>query len=164
MHADTDLHVPSPSILVQAAHYTRPCLATTFALTLSGVLQAILKSGPPPPPGKAESVVSTSTDSPSPDSPTSNPKSKIELKLTSDGQLVFNARQRRTLRRALLRRRKHDGADVAEFDMDKDVTDEERRIIVDVVQVHIGRPLPETTDVDELVKVLLSLGTGDAEL
>lgn len=126
-------------------------------------LQAILKPGPPPPPGKAESVVSTSTDSPSPGSPTSNPKSKIELKLTADGQLVFNARQRRTLRRALHRRRKHDAASGVTFEGDKDVTEEERRIIIEVVQMHIGRPLPESTDVDELVKVLLGQGTTDAE-
>jgi hypothetical protein len=112
---------------------------------------------------KAESdSVSTSTDSPSPDSPSANLKSKIEIKLAADGQLVFNARQRRTLRRALHRQRKLDIADGATFNVDKVITDEEKRIVVEVVQLHIGRSLPESTDIEELVKMLLSLGTGEA--
>ena len=73
---------------------------------------------------------------------------------------MFNARQRRTLRRALQRQPDLNLRDGLE--MDKTITEEEKRIVIDVVQLHIGRELPETTDVEALVKILLSLGNGDA--
>lgn len=104
--------------------------------------------------------LSTSTDSPCPESPTTN-KSKIDVKFGADGQVAFNARQRRTLRRALQRQRELQLGDSAGFSADGAVTAEERRIAVDVVQSHIGRPLPENTDVDQLVKMLMSLGNAD---
>jgi hypothetical protein len=85
------------------------------------------------------------------------------VKLSNDGQLVFNARQRRTLRRALQRQRKMDIPDGKDFCADGPISSDERKIVVDVVQLHIGRPLPEGTNVDDLVKMLLSLGTGDGE-
>lgn len=106
---------------------------------------------------------STTTESPNPGSPTQQVKSKIEVKLSSDGQLIFNARQRRTLRRALQRQRKQDVPDGKDFVLDAPLTDAERRIVVDVVQMHIGRPLPECTDIDDLLKVLLSLGVIDTD-
>lgn len=106
-------------------------------------------------------TVSTSTESLNPGSPTQQVKSKIEVKLSSEGQLVFNARQRRTLRRALQRQRKQDIPDGQDFTLDAPLTDEERQIVVDVVQIHIGRPLPECTDIGDLLKVLLSLGSND---
>lgn len=111
----------------------------------------------------SDAVSSFSTESPNPDSPTQHLKCKIEVKLSSDGQLVFNARQRRTLRRALQRQRKTEIPDGKDFSLDEPVTEEERRIVVDVVQLHIGRTLPEGTDVDELVKMLMSLGAGEGE-
>lgn len=107
--------------------------------------------------------VSTSTESLNPGSPTQQVKSKIEVKLSSDGQLIFNARQRRTLRRALQRQRQQDMPDGKEFTLNVPLTDAERRIVVDVVQMHIGRPLPECTNIEDLLKVLLSLGCADAD-
>ena len=109
--------------------------------------------------GKAESdSVSTAADSPTPDSPTANPKSKIEVKLTPDGQLVFNARQRRTLRRALCRRAK---SDTASAERAQAACEDKRQLVIDVVQLHIGRALPGTTNIDELVKMLTSNGPGE---
>lgn len=111
----------------------------------------------------SDAVSSLSTDSPNPDSPCEQLKSKIEVKLSSDGQLVFNARQRRTLRRALQRQRKFDIPDGNEFRLGEPITAQERMVVEDVVQTHIGCALPESTDIDELVKVLLSLGIGEGE-
>eukprot|EP00892_Ulva_mutabilis_P006670 jgi/Ulvmu1/4375/UM002_0100.1 len=106
---------------------------------------------------------STSTDSPNPGSPTQQVKSKIEVKLNSDGQLVFNARQRRTLRRALQRQRRQEISDGNDFSLDAPMSEAERRIVVEVVQMHIGRPLPACTNIDDLLRVLLSLGVVDPD-
>ena len=108
-----------------------------------------------------------STDSPGPDSPNQVAKSKIEVKLSSTGQLMFNARQRRTLRRALQRERRVVIPDGKDFTLEaleeQPLSQDEREVVVDVVQSHIGCPLPEDTDLDELMKVLLHLGVGVAE-
>lgn len=88
-------------------------------------------------------------------------KSKIEARVGPDGQLVFNARQRRTLRRALQRQRKVELDDGGDFDLARPLTDAERNVIVSVVQQHIGREVPEGSDVDRLARVLLSLGIQD---
>jgi hypothetical protein len=114
--------------------------------------------------GKADSDhLSTSTESPSPDSPSANnSKSKIDIKFGPDGQLTLNARQRRTLRRALQRQPELQLADGSLFSFDGTISDQERHIVIEVVQNHIGRSLPESTDLDQLVKMLLNLGTTDA--
>jgi hypothetical protein len=112
--------------------------------------------------GKADSDrLSTSTESPSPDSPTAN-KSKIEIKFGPNGQLTLNARQRRTLRRALQRQPELQLVDGCLFTLDSTISEQQRRIVLEVVQSHIGRPLPESTNLDQLVKMLLNLGTNDA--
>lgn len=111
-----------------------------------------------------DAVSTLSTDSPNPDSPNQVAKSKIEVKLSSEGQLVFNARQRRTLRRALQRERRVAIPDGKDFSLEQPITEDERVVVVDVVQAHIGCPLPEGTDLDELMKVLLSLGVGGPEI
>lgn len=85
------------------------------------------------------------------------------MKLNSDGQLIFNARQRRTLRRALQRQRRQEIPDGNDFTVEDPLTDDERRIVVDVVQMHIGRPLPACTNIDELLRVLLSLGVAEPD-
>jgi hypothetical protein len=111
----------------------------------------------------SDAVSCLSTGSPDPDSPSQHLKSKIEVKLTSDGQLVFNARQRRTLRRALQRQRKIEIPDGKEFQLGETISAEERQVAIDVVQLHIGQPLPVNTDIQELVQVLLRLGFGEGE-
>lgn len=110
--------------------------------------------------------VSTTSDSPFPDSPTGCSKSKIDLKVSPDGHPVFNARQRRTLRRALLRRYKLEfgGAATPSVDLGRELTAAERRIVVDVVQKHVGRQLPERTNVSELARMLISLGGGECDV
>ena len=110
-------------------------------------------------------AVSTSSDSPFPDSPTGASKSKIELKVGPNGHPVFNARQRRTLRRALMRRYKLEfGVDPPSVDNGRDLAESEKRVVVDVVQKHVGRHLPPQTNVSELARMLLSCGAGDADI
>jgi hypothetical protein len=87
----------------------------------------------------------------------------MEVKRTSDGQLVFNARQRRTLRRALQRQRKVEISDGKEFQLGETITAEEQQVVIDVVAQHTGQSLPEGTDIQELVQVLLRLGVGEVE-
>lgn len=111
----------------------------------------------------SDAISSLSTDSPNPDSPNLHPKAKIDFKVTSEGSLVFNARQRRTLRRALQRQRKIEIPDGREFTPGAPLTAEERRMVADVIQLHVGCALPPSTDFSGLVKTLLSLGVeGDA--
>lgn len=116
----------------------------------------------------SDAVSSLSTDSPGPDSPNQVAKSKIEVKLSSTGQLMFNARQRRTLRRALQRERRVAIPDGKDFTLEaleeEPISQDERAVVVDVVQSHIGCPLPEGTDLDELMKVLLHLGVAEPEV
>jgi ABC-type uncharacterized transport system YnjBCD ATPase subunit len=74
----------------------------------------------------------------------------------------LNARQRRTLRRALQRQPELQLVDGCLFTLDSTISEQQRRIVLEVVQSHIGRPLPESTNLDQLVKMLLNLGTNDA--
>jgi len=88
-------------------------------------------------------------------------KTKVEPRVGAEGELVFNARQRRTLRRALQRQRKVAIGDGRDFDVAAPFSEVELALIADVISQHISGCLPPGADVERLARTLLSLGDAD---